>query len=133
MRAGRLDPPPCRGALLVLPLLPLWPPLLPASPTTNSPTPPRATPRCLHPPAEKKQKKDQKEEAERHQKLQQDLDETKGAYFTWQVHGRACFFVAFFLLGPRSKGACFSVPCVCRSADGRWVGARGAAVHASLA
>ncbi len=37
--------------------------------------------------AEKKQKKDQKEEAERHQALQQDLDETRAALYTWQVRG----------------------------------------------
>lgn len=35
---------------------------------------------------EKKQKKEQKEEAERHQKLQQELDDTRSSYFTWQVY-----------------------------------------------
>lgn len=35
---------------------------------------------------EKKQKKDQKEEAERHQALQTDLDETRAALYTWQIY-----------------------------------------------
>lgn len=35
---------------------------------------------------EKKQKKDQKEEAERHQALQQELDDCRAAHFTWQVY-----------------------------------------------
>ncbi|EFN54639.1 hypothetical protein CHLNCDRAFT_52951 [Chlorella variabilis] len=38
---------------------------------------------------EKKQKKDQKEEAERHQALQQELDDCRAAHFTWQVSEKA--------------------------------------------
>jgi structural maintenance of chromosome 1 len=40
---------------------------------------------------EKKQKKDQKEEAERHTALQQDLDETRAALYTWQVAAGGLF------------------------------------------
>lgn len=40
------------------------------------------------PPAEKKQKKEQKDEAEKHQALQTDLDETRAALYTWQVGGQ---------------------------------------------
>lgn len=50
-------------------------------PPTPPPTPP--TPRA--PPAEKKQKKEQKEEAEKHQRLQQELDEARASYVTWQA------------------------------------------------
>lgn len=35
---------------------------------------------------EKKQKKEQKEEAEKHQRLQQELDEARASYVTWQVY-----------------------------------------------
>ncbi|KAL4421458.1 hypothetical protein ABPG75_010749, partial [Micractinium tetrahymenae] len=35
---------------------------------------------------EKKQKKEQKEEAEKHQRLQQELDEARTSYVTWQVY-----------------------------------------------
>lgn len=52
---------------------------------------PHTSPASLLPPpqAEKKAKKDQKEEAEKHQKLQQDLDDCRSAHFTWQVGGWA--------------------------------------------
>lgn len=80
----------------------------------------RAQQRCtsvlhsMHARAEKKQKKEQKEEAERHQRLQQELDEARSSYFTWQAsRGPLCstsspsvtFWQGTALLAPGSLAA----------------------------
>lgn len=69
--------------------------------------------RNVAPGAEKKQKKDQKEEAERHQALQQDLDETRAALYTWQVGlCLQCSVCAVQVKG--HAGSCFLIrPCCC--------------------